>query len=187
MQRRSILLILAVCEVFARPELATGGSLPDHGLGLSVSASELELQRVPSSPLELQGLSPSALNGDYSHAIYAGQFAQQLDILEKARNEIYVDFISSGFTGPEVPRELPSDLQMLSRTAPTPLVSPLIASVSRIGPVSTSRSRSSSSSFVNQSNPGFPSQTLLSRRVNRQDFVRDTTARGFPFVRTLAK
>ncbi|XP_071550117.1 uncharacterized protein [Panulirus ornatus] len=186
MQRRSILLILAVCGVFARPDLATGGSLPDHALGLSVSASELELQRVPSSPLELQGLSPSALNGDYSHAIYAGQFAQQLDILEKARNEIYVDFISSGFTGPEVPRELPSDLQMLSRTAPTPLVSPLIASVSRIGPVSTSRSRSSSS-FVNPSSPGFPSQTLLSRRVNRQDFVRDTTARGFPFVRTLAK
>lgn len=65
---------------------------------------------------DIQSSSPS----DYSDAIYAGKFAIELDRLEKQQKDVYEDFITAGFAEEEIPRDLPSRLQKLSRTSSIP-------------------------------------------------------------------
>ncbi|XP_068227525.1 uncharacterized protein [Palaemon carinicauda] len=59
----------------------------------------------------------STAPNDYSDAIYAAKFAIELSRLEKQQKEVYDDFISAGFIEDEVPRDLPSHLQPLSRSS----------------------------------------------------------------------
>lgn len=131
-------LALAVWCVLVCDDSAAAGPLPDHTLReFPPVVDGLELQRVGG------GADTPVLRKDYSDAIYAARFAIELDRLEKQRNEIFSDFIFSGFMNSEVPRELPLDLQQLSRTSSPPLASSSVLS----SPATLGRSVTSSSSF----------------------------------------
>ncbi|XP_042870526.1 uncharacterized protein LOC122252240 [Penaeus japonicus] len=134
----SSVLAFAVWCVLACDDSAAAGPLPNRTLReFPPVVDGLELQRVGG------GGDTAVLRKDYTDAIYAARFAIELDRLEKQRNEIFSDFIFSGFMNEEVPRELPSDLQRLSRTSSPPLASSSVLS----SPVTLGRSVTSSSSF----------------------------------------
>ena len=57
----------------------------------------------------------------YNDAVYAGKFAKMLQSMESKNKNMFIDFISSGFTGNEIPRELPGPMRSLSRIGSIPI------------------------------------------------------------------
>ncbi|XP_042239275.1 uncharacterized protein LOC121877548 [Homarus americanus] len=182
MHRRPTSTLLMVCwaAVLVAPESAVSSPLPQNTFDLPpITASEVELQRVAVSNNRPE-LTPSALTEDFSDAIYAGRFAKELVRLERSRNPVYVNFIYSGFIDSEIPRDLPSDLQQLSRTPASPIAGP--RDVTFPG-ARGARSRPSAQIFSLSPTVLTPQRFVPQVGVDRRAFVQDTRARGFPFAR----